>query len=275
MNPIVLLKKYIHVQELYFRNFGLRRCQSQAALSVVVASGHKVGSTWLFNVLTETGLFRPDILPKDYRQQPHSYRFINLSAQGCLDFLRANKGFHLYKTHSLPPIGDAEEVSYVAVFRDLRDVAVSNAFYLSNLSADKGGWKELQAKNMTERIEAYLEKANYDLDLTEAWWSCPDAVKIRYEEMKEDSLGTMKKAIEELGLDLPDSVLQNALDRSSFARKAKGRQEGQEKNNSFYRKGVTGDWENYFDDRLIQVFRTAQNGRWAKLQEELGYPGFN
>jgi hypothetical protein len=66
---------------------------------------------------------------------------------------------------------------------------------------------------------------------------------------------------------LPASVLTEALARNAFAAKANGRSVGTEDSGSHYRKGVSGDWMNHFDQGHREYFKA----RYGQLLVKLGY----
>lgn len=66
---------------------------------------------------------------------------------------------------------------------------------------------------------------------------------------------------------LPQLVLWLLLRRHSFARKSGGRARGTENIKHHYRKGVAGDWRNYFTTRLKDAFKQ----RYPNLLGKLGY----
>lgn len=56
-------------------------------------------------------------------------------------------------------------------------------------------------------------------------------------------------------------------DRNRFEKYSGGRKKGLENPNSHYRKGIAGDWINYFDDTTISHFKQVTKD----LLEVLGY----
>lgn len=66
---------------------------------------------------------------------------------------------------------------------------------------------------------------------------------------------------------LPQLALRLLLWRHSFARKSGGRTRGAENVKHHYRKGIAGDWRNYFTPRLKDAF----NQRYPNLLSKLGY----
>ena len=61
------------------------------------------------------------------------------------------------------------------------------------------------------------------------------------------------------GMRFPEGVLQALLEEYSFERQS-GRQPGEEEQGSKLRKGVAGDWQNYFDEHLARKFAEAAGG---------------
>ncbi|MFC2088646.1 sulfotransferase domain-containing protein [Calditrichota bacterium] len=271
IEKIILLKKWIEKYLIYIRGKNIRKKQDSSNFALIIVSGHRVGSTWIFNVLADLGIFYPAVLPVQYRQQSKGFRFINLQADGALNYLSQRSEYRIYKSHSLPPIENTTGIKYLAVFRDLRDAAVSNAYYVANLSPELGGWMEMESMTIPERIKYYLRRSEYDINLTSHWFALSDAVKVFYEQMQKDTVGTVQSVLNELGLSIPVHIVEQAIKRNSFVRMAKGRKPGQTNGQSFYRKGIIGDWKNYFDQDLIECFKTAQNGRWNSLLVKMGY----
>ena len=65
---------------------------------------------------------------------------------------------------------------------------------------------------------------------------------------------------------MPDTMLYQLLQDYSFERLA-GRKRGKEDRLAHYRKGVPGDWRNYFDDTIIAKFKDCT----SDLVLRLGY----
>lgn len=69
--------------------------------------------------------------------------------------------------------------------------------------------------------------------------------------------------------DLPQLVLWLLLRRHAFARKSGGRARGTENIEHHYRKGIAGDWRNYFTPRLKDAFKQGYPNLLSKLGYEL------
>ncbi len=90
----------------------------------------------------------------------------------------------------------------------------------------------------------------------------------RYESLLGDFLGEMDSGLSHLDLPASRSVLRRMQSRFSFEAVAKGRDRGQEDRSSPLRKGVEGDWVNYFDADLARDF----DAQYGDVCDRLGYP---
>ncbi|NLE46352.1 MAG: sulfotransferase domain-containing protein [Chloroflexi bacterium] len=66
---------------------------------------------------------------------------------------------------------------------------------------------------------------------------------------------------------LPQLILRRILAQNAFERKTGGRLQGQENVRHHYRKGIAGDWRNYFTPRVTAAFKE----RYGPLLIRLGY----
>lgn len=89
---------------------------------------------------------------------------------------------------------------------------------------------------------------------------------IRYEELIDNSFSVFDKMFKFLDLGLTDEKVQFLTDEYSFKRLT-GRFPGNEDRDSHFRKGVAGDWRNYFNPEIKNRFK-AKHGEALVL---LGY----
>jgi LPS sulfotransferase NodH len=92
-------------------------------------------------------------------------------------------------------------------------------------------------------------------------------LELKYEDLNADSMGVMGQVLDFLGAGSDGAAVQACVDAAAFTRLSGGRARGEENSASFYRKGVAGDWRNYFDARSSAAFCRATDG----LMAELGY----
>ncbi|MFT5299504.1 MAG: hypothetical protein ACI87E_000811 [Mariniblastus sp.] len=173
------------------------------------------------------------------------------------------------------------ESKIIHLVRDGRDVLTSGAF----------DWLLKDAEG-TDRYEFFVNPVPgmklerfFDVKVIKKWaenWSetidlfentQPDA-RITYEEMKDDMPEALTKLFESLGVDASVAIAEQCAEEATFERMS-GRPPGQEVPTAKARKGIVGDWKNYFTladgelfDALVgeqlQAMGYESNGDWVK-----------
>ncbi len=273
-NKLKKYNKFISYLFHYFANYKIRRFAGDCPQIIIIASAHKVGSTWLFNLLRDLYIYRSVLyLPRHLRSNANIYSLLSLDAPRCKPFLDKRTDKIIVKTHSMPPSWiPGDNIQMITMVRDPRDIVISNINYLSNIPVTKGGWPELSNKNIDQKIKLYLEKGVFDLDLLENWYDYPSAINIHYEDLIKNTSAVFQNLLTDIHLSTLDrSVITSVIEKNSFKQVSGGRKEGQENSESFYRKGIAGDWKNYFNESVKEAFKTAHNGRWNHNLVKLGY----
>ena len=134
----------------------------------------------------------------------------------------------------------------IHIVRDPRDVAVS---HWHNVRRSVPEQMRSQMVTMTAMVRQHVE-----------WWvgviegalnfaaRNPDRYcEVRYEDLVSQPVPTLARLCRFLGVDDRPEVLQPCLDETSFRNLSGGRSPGQEDKESFFRKGIIGDWKNYLD----------------------------
>jgi len=163
------------------------------------------------------------------------------------------------------------------VLRDMRDTLVSRyfSFLKSHPTTSKTGTHSqvIEQRTILEKmslqdglihmlnIPQVQEIATIQMD----WYKRAD-LTLRYEEMLEDDIASFKKIVGLSGRKISDTKLKNVVINNRFAN-VTGRKRGEEDQSSHFRKGVSGDWQNYFDDTLKQAFKE----KYAHVLIETGY----
>ena len=184
------------------------------------------------------------------------------------------------------------EARVIHIIRDGRDQAVSMLHHVWNRSTDQGGVQTLKPGEF-ERREAYRKDPKKLLQAGEGVfteerlrgaarsWNArvgktaedgpallgPNYTEVRYEDLLERPDEEVRRLARFLGADTSEKAVQQAIDSASFERLSKGRERGQEDTSSFYRKGVAGDWTNYFTERDKEIYKEEA----GKLLIRLGY----
>lgn len=163
------------------------------------------------------------------------------------------------------------------VFRDPRDLVVSR--YFSNKfshASDDYITKERAKLNFMSEDEGLtymitLMKSMDDYFSSMIEWNNSNNSNIllcRYEDfIGVNQFDEFKKLFQFLNLEISDSALNELLNKNSF-QKLSGRESGNENKNSHYRKGISGDWKNYFKDQHKILFKEIFGNQLIKLGYE-------
>lgn len=245
--------------------------EKQAQNIAIVASAHKVGSTWIINLLKKSGSYEYSIVPEEFRTNVHNPRLLDLTHPKVNEFLLDEAPGKLFKCHSFPPKNlQSGKVRIINIYRDPRDVIISNIFYLGNVDPKKGGWPELEEMTLKERMQYFMQKTR-DHELLKSWHEYPGAYHISYENMLKNSYKVMKKVFGYLNVAYNKRNLKELINEVNFEKLSKGRKRGEEDRTSFFRKGIAGDWKNHFSHEIVEFFVNHENGIWNKLLITLGY----
>jgi hypothetical protein len=92
------------------------------------------------------------------------------------------------------------------------------------------------------------------IDFVRHWYGRRGVTYVYYERLLQDTPGELQRLVSELtGKSLPCDRATAISEAFSFARQA-GRPAGQENKRSFMRKGIVGDWCNYFSRDACELF---------------------
>jgi hypothetical protein len=163
------------------------------------------------------------------------------------------------------------------LYRDGRDIAISNLFHIRrqlmhiNNSIYRNtllkeyeylSKKELSKDDIRKYLPNFIKKW-YQLPIgTKLNWGChieqwafnrDNVVTLSYEQLKTNCESTLKNTLIKLDIKVDTKRLAETVDKFSFERQT-GRKPGQESAKSFLRKGIMGDWKNYFTQKAGRVF---------------------
>src|SRR5215203_1829910 len=184
------------------------------------------------------------------------------------------------------------EARVIHIIRDGRDQAVSMLHHVWNRSTDQGGVQTLKPGEF-ERREIYRQDPKKLLRTGEGMfteerlrgaarsWNArvgktaqdgpallgPNYTEVRYEDLLERPDEEVGRLAGFLGADTSEKAVRQAVGSASFEKLSRGRERGQEDTSSFYRKGIAGDWKNYFTARDRQVYKEEA----GELLIRLGY----
>jgi hypothetical protein len=173
-------------------------------------------------------------------------------------------------THSGPRMLEKwlhrDDVKFVCLYRDPRDVLVSHARDPQNLA----GWSSLTTAEVISRLSEG-EFPDFFADVTSWLEMDPSRLfRLRFEDMKRDIPGAVRSILNFMGLPVNEERLQFLCEAHSFQRQT-GRDRGQEgptvRTAYMVRKGIAGDWRNHFDADAAERFRR----RCGRYLIEWGY----
>lgn len=241
-----------------FRQYGDRYPQK----ILFVAGLPKSGTTWLEKMLSSWPGFSEILIPEaaaHEMKQGGSDRYDippNIFDR-FKDMLVLTK-MHVHGSeHNARVLRDAG-VRYAVLFRDLRDVAVSNTYYVRNTP-----WHpehpHYAGKTVQDCLAVFAERTLVDYaNWVRLWAKNADperSVILRYEQMLEGVEACLRQIADLFDLDASPETIREIADKNSFSRMSGGRNRGEASESNFVRKGVAGDWRNHFTPALCDLYK--------------------
>lgn len=155
----------------------------------------------------------------------------------------------------------------VIMIRDFRDALVSLAYHRKRYTKT---WKaifsdeaetELDNNFIKEVLQSFGKHDDIQRYLAIAGKKPTHVQIVKYENLKSDPHGVLSDVLGFLHASTTKDIVDRCLAENSFEQLSGGRKEGQEDKDNFFRKGVVGDWNNYFSPSNIEVFKECGGGR--------------
>ena len=265
-------------EEIIYKIFRFRYLLSSDAnknkKKVLVNGTPKTGTTWIIRMLTSipgyrsTGNFGYDIL-----------RFNNVKPGEVVHG-------HLPHTDELAESLHNNSIKLIITLRDPRDQLISGMFHIR---FDKTNVWHQRVVEMSDdevinvliegpqgvdgypRLGSVISRMNISL----SWLNSSFPVCcIRYEDLIKNPNRILKSAFSDLEMDIDDSLVRRIIQKNRFERLTigrklwkQGRKAGQEDKLSHVRKGIIGDWRNYFTADHKKMFKEST----GMLLIDLGY----
>jgi sulfotransferase 6B1 len=223
---------------------------------VLVNGSPKTGTTWMYRMMTSVpgyvfvGNFDGEIS-----------RYQSVKPGGVVHG-------HDALTHELKDILCQSGFKVILMIRDPRDQAVSRMFHIRRSPSNR--WyeyfRELNDDDaLTICIEGCqgLRSVSNLIKLTQTWLGNDyDILCVKYENLTKNPVDEFQKVLEYIGLRVDENftraiVLRNRFERLTIGKKIwkSWRKPGQENPNSHFRKGIVGDWRNYFNEQHTERFK--------------------
>lgn len=218
----------------------------------------KAGTFWLAEIVYNIAK------PKAPNEQVSRTETIPLLEIYSLDTLELYPSPRYFKTH-LPyeMIGrnSQHRGKYIYLARNPRDVAVSYFHFLR--SGVEFGWDGTWEEFFGYFIQGNVPFGSY-FDHVLPWWNHrndENVLFIKYEDMKKDLINNINLIAEFLNFNLSREEAEFVAQKSSFKAMKANPETNMEQwsdsfkpGSSFMRKGIVGDWVNYFSEEQIEQF---------------------
>lgn len=184
------------------------------------------------------------------------------------------------------------DAKIIHIIRDGRDQAVSSIFHWWRKAQDRGGFFPLSSDQTAKRNAYYEDRAAFGPDkqsifdeaslkgLAENWRDTVGNTvqngprlfadryfEVKYEELLVEPEAVFGRVVEFLDGDTDPETIEKIVEKHRFEKVSGKRAPGMENAESFYRKGISGDWRNYFTDRDKRIYKEAA----GELLVKLGY----
>ncbi len=173
----------------------------------------------------------------------------------------------------------------VVLIRDGRDV-ITSAYFHFLMSGEKKHanlvrqWRkklgEVDFDNVLETMPLFIKTfhnsyrvggrvVNWGEHVTSYDQNTKNLILVRYEDLLKDAKGEIEKILNWYSIE-PTKNIEDVVKKYSFENQT-GRSRGEERADSFLRKGVAGDWINYFNDESKQLC----NNYYKTALDKYGY----
>jgi lipopolysaccharide transport system ATP-binding protein len=223
--------------------------------TIIHVTHWKAGSQWIHRILC-------DLLPdRIVEPQVGETQFLNWPIQAGKIYPTVYVTKQQFDRAQLPP-----NSRHFVIVRDLRDTLVSAYFSMKISHAIVSPHlaqlrSTLVSLNMDDGLLYMLDEwlphcANIQISWLEA-----GAELIRYEDLLDHDLDILEPLLlETCQLPISHVRLREVLLANRFASLTHGRERGQEDISVHERKGVAGDWQNRFTDRIKRAFKARYGG---------------
>jgi lipopolysaccharide transport system ATP-binding protein len=159
------------------------------------------------------------------------------------------------------------------VLRDLRDTLVSGYFSIRYshpiIDSRLENWRErLNSMSIESGLLMLMDEWLPACALIQESWVASNEKIIRYEDLLANDWEILETLlIRDCQFPVSRATLRDVVERNRFEHMSGGRKPGEEELTAHERKGIAGDWENHFTERVTDTF----NERYGKLLSDSGY----
>jgi len=238
-----------------FLYFGRHKCATRYITTVLV------------NYAKYTGLnFYDASLP-----EPRSLDWYFKNYKGDVDIMRAAP-----YTNTIRETLEKYSVKYRGfhVVRDPRDMIISA--YFSHCHSHPTRY--LFQQEYFERVRSIPQEDGISEEIELSGWhelndmmtwdtDAENILELKFEDIVTEPLKIYTKVLEFGGFVVKEEILTEILNQLTFKSLSGGRSPGEEDAGHHFRKGISGDWKNYFSENHVRQF----NEKYSRLLEKYGY----
>jgi|SRR5579872_858254 len=139
----------------------------------------------------------------------------------------------------------------IHIVRDPRDAAVSGWHHIRRLYPEQASSR---FPTQYEYAKHYAEVWEFEVARGVRFGKRSDRyIEARYEDLSERPAATLKRLFGFLGVEHDDALVERCFREASFEKLTGGRARGDERRDSFFRKGVVGDWKTGLSPESLDV----------------------
>ena len=220
---------------------------------LVLANGaFKSGSTWLREIVRHIRAFDP--IPQPFQHPDYTHWIDPRKITQFLQQWDYHSRHYLSKSHIFDRELASVILSYEAtrvlnISRDTRDALVSHYFHLSQMPKLPGGFPDFSSYYWKlGRLKAF-----HIWDYHRAWnMAAPNLYTTSFERLKTSFEDEVHKIGEFVGVTLSPEDVERIREETSLRRlRERAGEATKPEAQRFFRKGVIGDWQNYFDQPML------------------------
>ena len=239
---------------------------------VLVNGSPKTGTTWMLRLLdsipgySEIGNFYGDIQRYNEVQPGEIVHGHDWCTPTLVDLLTEN------------------QIKVVLLLRDPRDQLISRVFHIRR-DVNHNWHDRLRNMPLDQAISVCIEggedlpSMRTMIELTQSWLNNgKDFSPVRYEDLVNGTQSEFQRVLRHLDIQIPAKLSQMIVSRNKFERLASGkkfwqtsRKPGQIDPNSHFRKGIVGDWRNYYNDEHKDLFKEVAGDKLVELGYETNF----